>query len=202
MNAGDQPPVVSPEDFEAELTPRQLRPIQFIVAAVAQANALMLALPFVLKAAGMFPDKPGFTNATALLTPLTIGTMALWVGLHYLAQWVFAWQLRPERVAEAVGRAGGARFGGPASDTPAGRCLSHIRRAVFLRVVCYDGAAALGVGTCMIAGAMGQLPINSLYWINLAPAAFVLIYALVTFPTPVRLRNVFLSRVAGAGTTP
>lgn len=188
---------VTLEEFEAELAPAQLRPLQIVYVACAQWLLAIGAVLAILEVQGLLrpPDRSSGVGSLAIV--LTLATLATFCVLHWLAHWLSARQLSPERLARAA-RGEWYPVLGPAARSPAGACLNLIRKTLFLRLVCYDAAATLGVAALVAAGILGALREHPVLWLNLLPAAALLGHIVFAFPTRGRLRALFLESIAAA----
>jgi hypothetical protein len=183
------------EEFDAALTPRQLRLLRVVSTIIVLGKVVFAAVLTALygggSAAAPTPFALGIVRTASVVHVVLFGLSCPMAGLLYEVQ------LWPRRLVDGVGR----ELRGPTgrwAASPAERCLELIRRAVLYRFLLLDGAALFGAVVSVYAAATGVLNAYPGYWLNASSSLFLFAYVLFTFPTAERVRAIFLRRIAGA----
>jgi len=183
------------QDFDAALSPSQVRPPQLIAAGMALGVVVLGGIVVFFHTQELL-DREGFQSLSLPLIQILTGVhFVVFCGCYLAGMLLYNTQFSRTRLSKAAQRVYKDTRGQPVTS-PAGKCLAIIRTAIILRLALLDAAANFGLATCLLAAMGGVLSEHPEYWANAATGVFLIAYVLVTFPTPDRVRNIFLDKIA------
>jgi hypothetical protein len=177
---------VSSADFQAILTPEQIRVSQIVQAALALGVVffgVVVVYLYTAIAPGPADEAPTALQTVQILSFGHAGlAIVLYVTVPMLENIVFSAK-RFETIR--------ARSNAP---SPADACLELIRTASIIRLALYEAVAFFGLVVCILAATTQVLHTYPIYWLNMSTAVFLVVYSLTTFPNRDRLLTVFHRR--------
>ncbi len=194
------------DDFRRALTTNNLRVLQIIYAALGAGIVIFLAMiiflaisyqtPAMMLAAGESLQTPfqAAPQAIAFMRMISILHGCVASVLYLLAYVVFQAQFGSHRLRNYATVAM-LDSRGRTVTAPEEKALAVIRMALLVRLAFCEGAALVGLLTCLAGVSSGVLRAEPLYWLNVASAAIMLALVVFTFPTESRLERVFLRSV-------
>jgi hypothetical protein len=188
---------VSVHDFEAALTPAELRMFQIIQGALGAGIATFLCIPVALYVFDAVVLADEAAQDLQLIRLLSLVHIALAAALLVTAKVVYDLQFRPERLA-GEHRPALRDTQGEVIHDPATYCLALLRTAMIVRMAMYEGIAMFGLVVCLLAVIDGVVQAYPLYWLNALSSVALIGYIVLTFPTAERLKALFLSRIKQA----
>ncbi len=175
---------ISRGDFENALTPDALRTTQMVQFAL-MAGPLFFALVVFLNYSRGLYGAPHESDI-AFIETLSIVTMVLTAIAFAIGQLLFNRTFSPNRIL--------VDSNSTPSEAIAAQCVSLQRTAILIRFATMEGAAFFGLVVSIVAVTTGVLSAVPVYWINLLPAAVLLLFGLATFPSRDRLATWFEKR--------
>lgn len=189
---------VSSKDFEAALTPAEVRVFQIIQGALGLGIALFLSVSVLLALLDTGAPPEEAVQGLPLVRLLSLVHIAVAVALFVTANLVSDLQFRSERLAETR-RQELRHARGEVLHNPAKQCLAILRTALIVRLAMYEGIAMFGLVVCVLAAVNGVLQAYPVYWLNALTSVAFIGYVVLTFPTAERLKVLFLAKIKQSG---
>lgn len=172
-------------EFEAALTPQRIRTFQIIAGALLAGTTVFLAV--VLLVYAQTPEKAPPDSADSIL-PILTGVHAVVAGLNVIAAiFVYRFCISPK----------GAAFLQQQSAVR-GDLQVPVMGAIFTGFIfsaaLLEGAALFGIIVCLMGILEGTIRQEPGYWLNLFSYVIFAAFMVKTFPTRMRLENVFRER--------
>lgn len=175
-------------EFEAALTPMDVRGLQILHFAFAMGPVLFLGVVAGLHFSGSLGANAAGGGAD-ILPILALALAAVCLGCYAVAAIATAASFSDQRLAVEP------REGEDIQARAAGECVSRIRGALLLRAALVEGPALFGIVIILLASIFGELERQPLYWLAALPAAILLLYIAANFPTADRLKRFFVRRI-------
>lgn len=171
---------VTRTQFEQALTPDHMRTVRRVHLGFMMGPCLFAALVGFL-AMERHPENPG---EDSIAVTRTLSLVHLGVAVCALA----ASRIVPNRIFSAETLAG----------APAAEWVRRQQTAAHVRLGLVEGAALLGLVTCLIAVESGVLPEHPVYWLNLGSLVALQVVGMATFPNRDRWVDWFERRTRAA----
>jgi hypothetical protein len=188
---------VSVHEFEAALTPAELRIFQIIQGALGAGIAVFLGVTIILYVLGSDALAGEATQGIQLVRMLSLVHLAMAVVLFVAAKVVYDLLFRSERLAAASSPELRNAHGEVTHD-PAQHCVALLRTSTIIRLALYEAIALFGLIVCLLAVVDGVVQAYPVYWLNALSSVAFSGYVVLTFPTAERLKALFLSRIKQA----
>ncbi len=179
---------VSLTDFEAALTPAEVRTSQIIQGAIGIGIALFIVVVYVMYVTIEAPVNASPPNAS-IVQIMSLIHLLLAASLVITAQVVYGMQFSPERLKQVFTQDESMNL------EPPQRCISLIRTAMIIRLGLYEGIALFGLIVCLLAVVDHVVQVYPMYWLNMLSTLLVLSYVVVTLPTGPRIKKIFIERI-------
>lgn len=187
---------ISSTDFEAVLTPAELRISQAIQGAM---GAGVMALFMVVVVLYMITEVqiPATGEAAQFIKLMSLINVIVAISIYGVSTLVERAQFKTARLGEHL-KHGSRDAQGDMLDDTARQCLYIIRSATIIRLAMYDAIALFGIVVCILAVLNGVLQTYPIYWLNALSSVLMVAYVIVTFPTTDRLKTTFQSKMKSA----
>ena len=187
---------VSSTDFEAALTPAELRISQIIQVAQGVCVVLLFSVVVMLYMLAELPE-PTTVEDVNLINLMSMLHAIVAVAMFGVSTLVDRAQFEAARLTNRL-KAEFRNTKGERVDDPAMKCLYIIRSATIIRLAFYDGVALFGLVVCLLAAGNGVLQTYPIYWLNVLSSVLIVAYVIKTFPTTDRLKAAFQDKMKRA----
>ncbi len=180
-------------EFRAALTPTTIRTGMIIQTALASGAVLFFGAIMLVAFSTdhVFPTE----ESLQVLVPLTAISVVFLATAFVLGSMLYNSRFSESNLQNAVTMDVIGPDGQPHNATLAERAVNVIRTAMLIRTALLEGASFFGLAGMMIAATKGTLFAVPWVWVNVVPLVVLIIFVVLTFPTPERLEEIFETRI-------
>jgi len=184
---------LSTAEFRSALTPERVK-IGMIIQAALAGGALLFFV--AVSTIGLLnqPKNPAAIDYS-MLGIMTIICLMLLLLTYITGSFVYNSFFKPERLQAAFSSEPINNEGRPISASPAEKAVSLIRTAILVRTASLEGAAIFGLASFTLAAQQGALKTVPWIWFDILPLIVLLLWVIISFPTPDRLEKIFETKM-------